>query len=50
MTPITSEKTPAELAQLHDVHTTEIVAWKMQVLDGAAGVFGGKRLLDALHV
>jgi len=37
---IKGEKTLAELAQLHDVHTTQIAAWKAQLLEGAAGVFG----------
>ena len=37
---IKGEKTLAELAQLHDVHTTQITAWKAQLLEGAAGVFG----------
>jgi transposase len=37
---IEGEKTLAELAQLHDVHTTQIAAWKAQLLEGAAGVFG----------
>ena len=36
---IKGEKTLAELAQLHDVHTTQIAAWKGQLLEGAAGVF-----------
>ena len=36
---IKGEKTLAELAQLHDVHTTQIAAWKVQMLEGAAGVF-----------
>ena len=39
--PIKGEKTLAELAQLHDVHTTQIAAWKAQLLEGAAGVFNG---------
>jgi|SRR6185312_12859903 len=36
---IKGEKTLAELAQLHDVHTTQIAAWKAQLLAGAADVF-----------
>ena len=34
------EKTLAELAKLHDVHAAQIVAWKAQLQEGAAGVFG----------
>jgi transposase len=37
---IKGEKTLAELAQLYDVHTTQIAAWKAQLLEGATGVFG----------
>jgi transposase len=36
---IKGEKTLAELAQLHEVHTTQIATWKAQLLEGAAGVF-----------
>jgi transposase-like protein len=37
---IKGEKTLAELAQLHDVHPTQIAAWKIQLVKGAAGLFG----------
>jgi len=37
---IKGEKTLAELAHLYDVHPNQITAWKAQLLDGAAGVFG----------
>ncbi len=38
---IKGEKTLAELAQQYDVHPNQITAWRTQVLDGAAGLFGG---------
>jgi transposase len=38
---IKGEKTLAELAQQYDVHPNQIMAWRTQVLDGAAGLFGG---------
>jgi transposase len=55
---IKGEKTLAELAQLHEVHPTQITAWKSQLVEGAAGLFGagssGKHLepevdLKTLH-
>jgi transposase-like protein len=36
---IKGEKTLTKLAQLHDVHPTQITAWKAQLIDGAAGLF-----------
>jgi transposase len=36
---IKGEKTLGELAQLYDVHTTQIAAWKAQLLEGSAGLF-----------
>jgi len=49
-----SEKTSAELAQLHDVHPNLITAWKAQLTEGAAGLFGsgssGKAATPAVNL
>jgi len=37
---IKGEKTLGELAKLFDVHPHQITAWKAQLQEGAAGVFG----------
>jgi transposase len=37
---VKGEKTLAELAQLYEVHATQVTAWKAQLLEGAAGLFG----------
>ena len=48
---IKGEKTLAELAKLFDVHPHQITAWKAQLQEGAAGVFGsGVAATDAVPV
>jgi transposase len=48
---IKGEKTLAELAQQYDVHPNQITAWRAQVMEGVAGLFGsGVAGLDAAPV
>lgn len=53
---VKGESTLAELAKQFEVHPTQITAWKAQLLDGMAELFGGGRSgsepavdLKALH-
>ena len=39
---VKGEKMLAELAQQSDVHPNQITAWKGQLVDAAAGVFGSE--------
>ena len=48
---VRGEKTLAELAQQYDVHPNQITAWKAQLVDSAAEVFGSAiARLDATPV
>lgn len=47
---IKGEKTLAELAKLFDVHPGQITAWKAQLQEGAAGVFGSGPATEAAPV
>lgn len=40
---IKGEKTLAELAKQFDIHPNQITAWKAQLQESAASVFGGER-------
>src|SRR5437870_11668264 len=42
---IRGDKTLAELAQQHQVHATQISAWKQQLLEHAAELFGSGQTL-----
>ena len=44
---IKGEKTLAELAEQFDVHANQITSWRTQLLEGAAGVFGGDSKAEA---
>ena len=40
---IKGDKTLVELAQQFDVHPNKVTAWKAQLAEGAAGIFGQER-------
>lgn len=53
---IKGDRTLSELAKQFDVHPNQITAWKAQLLEGAAAIFGASRTgsepavdLEALH-
>ena len=39
---IRGEKTVAQIAAHHEVHATQVTAWKTELLENAAAIFGGK--------
>lgn len=43
---IRGEKTVAEIAAHHEVHATQVTAWKTQVLEQLARIFGGTAIAD----
>ena len=44
---IKGEKTLAEMAQLYDVHPTQVTAWKVPQIEGASELFGSGCLAKA---
>ena len=46
---VKGERTLTELAQQFDLYPNQIKQWKNQLLEGAAGVFGGEARTDAGH-
>jgi len=40
-------KTIAEIAQKHDVHPNQVTEWRRQLIERAAGVFGGAVVPEA---
>ena len=43
---IRGEKTVAEIAAHHEVHPTQVTAWKTQALENMTGIFGGALVAD----
>jgi transposase-like protein len=39
---IRGDKTIAQIAAHHEVHPNQVTSWKTQLLQSAAGVFGGE--------
>ena len=38
------EKTVAQIAAHHEVHATQVTAWKTELLENSAAIFGGVTL------
>lgn len=47
---IKGHRTISELASEFDVHTTQIAAWKKQLLESSTQAFSGKRQQDAAAI
>ena len=43
---IRGEKTVAQIAAHHEVHATQVTAWKTQALENMAGIFGGSAVVE----
>jgi transposase len=43
---IRGEKTVAEIAAHHEVHATQVTAWKTQALENLVGIFGGAAIAE----
>ena len=43
---IRGEKTVAEIAAPHEVHPNQVTAWKSEVLQNLAAIFGGNVVAD----
>jgi transposase-like protein len=44
---LADSKTIAEVAHKHDVHPNQVTEWRRQLMDRAAGVFGGTATPEA---
>ena len=43
---IRGEKTVVEIAAHHEVHATQVTAWKTQALENMVGIFGGSAIAE----